>query len=99
MGSFYPEANPALSGSDLYTRDIECRNKQVFRILGKLPTIAAQSYRHRIGRPYNNPNPPRELTPLSYTEGFLYMLDHLEEQHFRPHPVRWTFLFVLLPPY
>lgn len=31
------------------------RNKQIFRILGKVPTIAACAYRHRIGRPYNNP--------------------------------------------
>jgi citrate synthase len=54
MGTFYPEANPALKGTSLY-KNIEVRNKQIFRILGKLPTIAACAYRHRIGRPYNNP--------------------------------------------
>jgi citrate synthase len=81
MGTFYPEANPALKGTALY-KDVEVRNKQIFRILGKLPTIAACAYRHRIGRPYNNP-----LNGLSYTENFLYMLDRLSEIYYRPHPV------------
>jgi len=49
MGTFYPDANPALQGSDLY-QDPAMRNKQIFRILGKIPTIAACAYRHRIGR-------------------------------------------------
>jgi citrate synthase len=31
------------------------RQKQVYRILGKLPTVAAFAYRHRIGRPFNYP--------------------------------------------
>ena len=53
------------------------RNKQILRILGKLPTIAAIGYRHRIGRPVNYPN-----SDLSYTENFLYMLDGKE-----PDPV------------
>lgn len=87
MGTFYPEANPALQGSDLFQRDISLRNRQIFRILGKLPTIAANSYRHRIGRAYNQPTYPRDPTPLSYTENFLYMLDHLSEKTFKPHPV------------
>jgi citrate synthase len=87
MGTFYPEANPALQGSDLFQRDIALRNRQIFRILGKMPTIAANSYRHRIGRAYNQPSQPREPSPLSYTENFLYMLDHLSEKNFKPHPV------------
>lgn len=43
---------------------------QIYRILGKAATVAANSYRHRIGRPYNNPQ-----RDLSYTANFLYMLD------------------------
>jgi len=31
------------------------RNKQIYRLLGLVPTIAANSYRHRIGRQYNMP--------------------------------------------
>ena len=32
------------------------RNKQVHRILGTMPTIAVNAYRHRIGRSYNKPH-------------------------------------------
>lgn len=69
-----PEANPALSGESIY-KDINSRNKQIYRLLGLVPTIAANSYRHRIGRDYN---PPSEK--LSYVENFLYMLDYLNEK-------------------
>ncbi|EFA78935.1 citrate synthase [Heterostelium album PN500] len=81
MSTFYPEANPALKGADIY-KNKALMNKQIFRILGKLPTIAACAYRHRIGRPYNNPT-----NTLSYTENFLYMLDRLSETNYKPHPV------------
>eukprot|EP01027_Heterolobosea_sp_BB2_P015073 GEZU01021596.1.p1 GENE.GEZU01021596.1~~GEZU01021596.1.p1 ORF type:complete len:464 (+),score=160.99 GEZU01021596.1:435-1826(+) len=79
LSTFFPDANPALQGTTLYKSEAT-RNKQIFRILGKVPTIAACAYRHRIGRPYNQPN-----NELSYTENFLYMLDHLNEDY-RPHP-------------
>jgi len=80
LSTFYPEANPALSGQDIY-KSLTMRNKQIYRIIGKLPTIAACAYRHRIGRPYNQP-----ATTLGYTENFLYMLDHLAEVNYKPHP-------------
>ncbi|EGG23696.1 citrate synthase [Cavenderia fasciculata] len=80
MSTFYPEANPALRGADIY-KNKALMNKQIFRILGKLPTIAACAYRHRIGRPYNNP-----INTLSFTENFLYMLDRLSETNYKPHP-------------
>lgn len=86
-GTFYSEANPALVGLDIFTRSRQTRNRQIFRILGKVPTIAAQSYRHRIGRPYNNPMSTTNIGPLTYTENFLYMLDKLSEHHYQPHPV------------
>jgi citrate synthase len=66
-----PEANPALSGEGVY-KNIHFRNKQIYRLLGIIPTIAANSYRHRIGREYNVPS-----EGLGYVENFLYMLDHL----------------------
>lgn len=75
-----PEANPALAGETIY-KDINSRNKQIYRLLGLVPTIAANSYRHRIGRNYNAPN-----EKLSYVENFLYMMDHLNEKDFKPHP-------------
>lgn len=60
----------------------QLRNKQIFRILGKLPTIAACAYRHRIGRPYNQPD-----SSLGYTENFLMMMDKLSEAKYSPNPV------------
>lgn len=50
-----PEANPALAGESIY-KDMNVRNKQIYRLLGLIPTIAANSYRHRIGRNYNAPS-------------------------------------------
>jgi citrate synthase len=50
-----PEANPALAGESIY-KDLDLRNKQIYRLLGLVPSIAANSYRHRIGRPYNQPS-------------------------------------------
>jgi citrate synthase len=66
-----PEANPALAGESIY-KDANFRNKQIYRLLGVVPTIAANSFRHRIGREYNVPN-----ENAGYVENFLYMLDRL----------------------
>eukprot|EP00842_Homolaphlyctis_polyrhiza_P005651 jgi/Hompol1/6087/HPOL_004841-RA len=81
MGAFHPDANPSLQGADLYKKDNIARNKQIIRLVGKVTTVAAACYRHRIGRPQNQPT-----QGLSYTENFLYMMDHLNEPNYRPHP-------------
>lgn len=82
MSTFYSDANPALKGENLYSKSSdEFKNKQIFRLLGKMPTIAACAYRNRIGKPYNDPK-----SSLGYTENFLYMLDKLEETDYKPHP-------------
>jgi len=70
MSAYAPEANPALQGRDLYTRDHKTMNKQIIRILGKATTVAAMAYRIRIGRPFNYPR-----NDLSYAENMLYMMD------------------------
>ncbi|MCB0080733.1 MAG: citrate (Si)-synthase, partial [Caldilineaceae bacterium] len=70
--------------------DPEVRNKQILRILGKLPTVAAFAYRHRIGRPVNYPN-----SDLSYTENFLYMLDYMGQHNYTVNPVLAKALDVL----
>jgi citrate synthase len=84
LSTFYPGSNPALNGEELFDKKNGegIRNKQIYRLLGKLPTIAACAYRHRIGKPYNYPN-----SNLGYTENFLFMLDKLDENDYRPHPV------------
>ena len=55
LSTFHPEANPALVGQDVY-KDMRLRNKQIHRIIGCMPTMAAFVYRHRIGRPFVNPS-------------------------------------------
>ena len=73
-GTFHPEARNV--------EDPTVRQKQIYRILGKLPTIAAFAYRMRIGRPFNYPDSTR-----GYTGNFLYMLDHMNERDYEVNPV------------
>lgn len=84
LSTFHADANPSLAagGADLFIQDDLLRNKQIVRILGKSPTIAAAAYRHRIGR---SPNLPRN--DLGYCENLLYMMDQLNESDYKPHPV------------
>ena len=56
-------------------------DKHLYRILGQASSIAANAYRQRIGRAFNEPR-----KELGYAENFLYMLDRLSEGDYRPHP-------------
>ncbi|KAJ3105456.1 hypothetical protein HDU97_008072 [Phlyctochytrium planicorne] len=56
------------------------RTRAIVRMLGKIPTIAANAYRHRIGREYNHPMP----NCLNFTENLLYMIDKLNEPDYKP---------------
>ncbi|KAL7005513.1 hypothetical protein EMMF5_004918 [Cystobasidiomycetes sp. EMM_F5] len=49
------------------------------------------AYRLRQGREFNTPKPG-----MGYSESFLYMLDHLGESNYKPHPVIVKALDVLL---
>lgn len=72
MSTFHPEANPSLAGTNIYLESkggTKIINKQIKRIIGKATTIAANAYRHRIGRDFNPPQ-----NNLGYAENFLYML-------------------------
>ncbi|GJD01220.1 citrate synthase [Colletotrichum higginsianum] len=89
LGAFAPESNPSLQGQKLYTdaasgdmHALKMLDKQILRIIGKAPTLAAASYRMRQGRPFNRP-----AQGLSYTGNFLYLLDHLSGHEYQPHPV------------
>ncbi|KAI0011661.1 peroxysomal citrate synthase [Xylariaceae sp. FL0662B] len=89
LGAFAPEANPSLRGQKLYTNAasgdrgaLEILDKQILRIIGKAPTLAAASYRMRQGRPFNRP-----AHGLSYAGNFLYLLDNLSGHEYQPHPV------------
>ncbi|XP_062105793.1 citrate synthase, glyoxysomal [Humulus lupulus] len=80
LSVFHPDANPALKGQDLY-RSKQVRDKQIARILGKAPTIAAAAYLRLAGRP-----PVLPSSTLSYSENFLYMLDSLGNRSYKPNP-------------
>jgi len=82
MGTLYTDQNPALVGNDVY-KNIDVRNKQIARIIGAGPTLAAMAYRKRVGKPFVAPNPN-----LGYAENFLYMLDvGSEGPNYKPHPI------------
>ncbi|CAL5403935.1 unnamed protein product [Camellia sinensis] len=67
-------------GQDLY-KSKQVRDKQIVRILGKAPTIAAAAYLRMAGRP-----PVLPSSNLSYSENFLYMLDSLGNRSYKPNP-------------
>ncbi len=73
MSTLYPDSKNV--------RDPQVREKQIYRIIGKLPTIAAFGYRHRIGRPFNYPD-----SSLGYTANLLYMLDYMNQREYEVHP-------------
>jgi citrate synthase len=82
LSTFYPEANRV--------RDPETRLAQVYRLIGKVPTIAAFSYRHSRGLPYVYPD-----NDLSYPGNFLNMLDKMAQPKYQPDPVKERALDVL----
>jgi len=61
LSSIYPEAKQVL--------DAKNRMLQIMRLIGKVPSIAAMSYRHNEGLPYVYPD-----NDLNYTENFMNML-------------------------
>jgi citrate synthase len=61
LSSIYPDARHVL--------DAQNRMLQIMRLIGKVPSIAAMSYRHNEGLPYVYPD-----NDLNYTENFMNML-------------------------
>ncbi|MEI8031963.1 MAG: citrate synthase [Chlorobiaceae bacterium] len=60
----------------------ESRKLQVRRLIGKIPTLAAMSFRHSLGFPYVMPD-----NELSYAGNFLSMMFKMTELRYRPNPV------------
>jgi citrate synthase len=73
LSTFYPEASRI--------KDEECRYMQVIRLLAKMPTLAAFSYRHNRGMPYVYPD-----NELSYAGNFLSMIYKMTELRYEPDP-------------
>ncbi|HXP24083.1 MAG TPA: citrate synthase [Candidatus Sulfotelmatobacter sp.] len=82
LSTFYPDAK------DIFNP--ESRRKQIYRLIGKMPTLAAFSYRHTLGMPYVYPD-----NELSYTGNFLNMLFRTSETRYRPNPTLERALDVL----
>ena len=73
LSTFYHDAKDIFSA--------ESRKKQTYRLIGKVPTIAAFSYRHTLGMPFVYPD-----NELSYPGNFLNMLFRTTEPKYRPNP-------------
>jgi citrate synthase len=67
------------------------RTISIHRLLAKLPTIAAYSYKKSIGQPFNYPK-----NDLSYCENFLQMMFAVPTQPYEPDPVFVEALNLLL---
>jgi citrate synthase len=62
--------------------DPATRLLQIKRLIGKMPSIAAMSYRHLVGFPYIYPD-----NDLTYTENFMNMLWKMVEPKYVANPV------------
>jgi citrate synthase len=82
LSTFYPDVRNIA--------DPRCRRKQIVRLIGKMPTLAAFAYRHRLGRPYVYPDPE-----LSYTQNYMNMLWRKTEPKYAANPVLSRALEVL----
>jgi citrate synthase len=74
LATIYPEAR------DIH--DPANRLLQIKRLIGKMPSIAAMSYRHSLGFPYVYPD-----NDLSYSENFMNMLWKMVEPKYVANPV------------
>ncbi len=74
LSSFYPDAGDV--------HDDQARERQVVRLLAKMPTLAAFSYRHLQGQPYVYPE-----DHLSYAGNLLSMMFRMSELRYEPDSV------------
>ncbi|HWP37056.1 MAG TPA: citrate synthase [Gemmatimonadales bacterium] len=82
LSTFYTEAGQI--------KNAAIRQRQIFRLIAKSPTVAAFAYRHSIGMPYAYPD-----DELSYCGNFLNMLFKATESKYRPNPTLERALDVL----
>jgi len=72
LSTFYPDAKNV--------DDADTRMLQVYRIIAKMPTLAAFAFRHRRGLPYVYPD-----NDLSFAGNFLAMLFRMTERAYKPN--------------
>jgi len=73
LSTFYPDANKV--------SDADNRLAQIKRLIAKVPTIAAYTYRHNRGLRYIYPD-----NDLSYTGNFLHMMFKMTDAKYTPNP-------------
>ncbi len=74
LSTFYPDAKKIFEKTS--------RSEQTYRLISKMPTLAAFAYRHSLGLPFSYPD-----NDLSYTGNFLNMLFKMTELKYEPNPV------------
>ena len=82
LASVYPQSHEVYDPAN--------RLIQIKRLIAKMPSIAAMSYRHSLGFPYVYPD-----NDLSYTENFMNMLWRMVEPKYAANPVLARALEVL----
>ncbi len=74
LSTFYPDSKNI--------QDAATRKHQIYRLIGKMPTIAAFAYRHHRGLPFVYPD-----NDLSYPANFLSMLFKMTEKKYEVNPI------------
>src|SRR5688500_9173217 len=73
LSTFYPDASKI--------KDEKVRYEQIVRLVAKMPTLAAFSFRHNMGQPYVYPD-----NDLRYPGNFLSMMYKMTELKYSPDP-------------
>jgi citrate synthase len=74
LSSFYHDS--------LDIRDPEQRNLSAYRLIAKIPTLAAMSYKYSLGQPFMYPR-----NDLSFAENFLYMCFGVPAEPYKVNPI------------
>jgi len=82
LSTFYPDAKNIMDPAN--------RKRQIYRLIAKMPTMAAFAYRHSLGMPYAYPD-----NDLTFAGNFLNMLFKMTEMKYKPNPVLERALDVL----
>ncbi|MCI0483441.1 MAG: citrate synthase [candidate division NC10 bacterium] len=82
LSTFYPDAKNIMDPAN--------RQRQIYRLIAKMPTIAAFAYRHSLGMPYAYPD-----NDLTFAGNFLNMLFKMTELKYKPNAVMERALDVL----
>jgi citrate synthase len=74
MAAFYPDNNDVTNP--------ESRKRAAMRLLAKVPTIAAWSYKYNMGQPFMYPK-----NDLGYAENFMHMMFATPCEEYVPNPI------------